>query len=63
MYIYHHEVEERCMGRKQRGSDHLPPMLARDMEFIMTLRGMNRDGWPINSNTCLVHTKHKVRVR
>ena len=67
MYIHHHEVEERYVGRKQRRSDHLPPMLAQEMEFIMSLRGMNRDGWPINSNTVIhvmyVYTQHKVRLR
>ena len=40
MYIYHHEVEERYVERKQRGSDHLPPMLAQEMKFIVSLRGM-----------------------
>ena len=62
MYIHHHEIKERYVGRKQRGSDHLPPMLAQEMEFIMSLRGMNRHGWVSKSSTstCHVHSDQVI---
>ena len=53
----HFEIRVSNAHGQIRVSDHLPAMLAQDMEQIVSWRGMNRHGWAINSSTCHVHTQ------
>ena len=39
-----------------RVSDHLPAMLAQDMEHMVSWRGMKRHKWTMNNHTCHVRT-------
>ena len=39
-------------GKNLRVSDHLPAMLAQDMEQTVPWRDINRHEWAINSSTC-----------
>ena len=56
----HGRNDMRKENRKNGITYHL---LVQEMEFIVSLRDMKRHGWTINSNTCHVLTKYKVRVR